>query len=787
MDAKLKEDDPHTCLIRVFNTFYQGDPTNDKIRFYFAHEEFHCFQQRWGGGAMPWVEEGSADWAAADLYRLDTLDFNGLGDQWFTKPDVPLAARKYTAWPFFETVRLVLADAYPVIKHMFQHPRSTVGQVLQEELLSGVLFRKDWSTHTLRSTAFAGPWRLPWPAPDGGYGPHDNLFDLGQRGTGIYNIIGKGQFTQMQYGVTMTGEVGLVSVTPTGGPLTTETADGAVTIGEGMSGLFCFDPAKCQCPEGEDSGAHPMAGSQMIFSFAASVDGTTAAVRAEPWDPEQCKNKDDMKDHADSNGDPHLVTFDGLPFDVITLGEMVVARDPEGDFEVQTRNEAFQEGAGTTAVAIGTDGGHRLTITMPGFDAAGPPVFRVDGRVVTDLEAEVGVAHAQLDNVLPTITWPDGSTVAMHWFHGWFVSLDVAHERATRMEGILGSRNGDMSDDLRLADGTLTDTAAAAVDESPLALQWMVDASTTLFDYRPGQSPATFRIPHPDPTPPEIDAATSDDCATTLGEHATGYEVDACAYDVTVTGETGFADTYAEVVERRVAADPDLVIVPPASPSTGPTSPGSTGEAGTPVLRLGGDHLTGSVEAHAGAVLVAHMELCPDERVDLTVSIAGDDTALAHTALCDPSGLPGIGGRAGDEWFNGESYVWLPGDGTYELQVDTLGFGDPLGGIDVYLDDTPTVVQAGDLATGDRRTLTGIGDTVVYLTDPRVTYAATGFDVACAVEVYWSYQFPHEEPFNLTRCGHPQGIDFPPTDQVIPVVVFARTNDPVQIELTPTG
>ena len=108
----------------------------------------------------------------------------------------------------------------------------------------------------------------------------------------------------------------------------------------------------------------------------------------------------------------------------------------------------------------------------------------------------------------------------------------------------------------------------------------------------------------------------------------------------------------------------------------------------------------------------------------------------------------------------------------------TRSSGDPLGGIDVHLDDTPTVVQAGDLATGDRRTLTGIA-TRSSTHRPSSHVRRNGLTSRKAVEVH-CHQFPHEEPFNLTRCGHPQGIDFLPTDQVILVVVFARTNDPVR-------
>ena len=463
-----------------------------------------------------------------------------LGQQWFTQPAVPLSGRSYSAWPLFENAYQSVDDVYGRIEAMVENPGSSVAATLAVGQLDGRIFRRDWSSRTLRSESLRSPWEFDWPTPTASFGPHDNIFSLGGRGVGAYNIIGAPKFAQLQLGVTMTPDVGLVRVTPDGGPLTTHTALGTRSVGEGATGTFCFAPDGCECPQGSSSGAIPMAGPDMIFSHAAAAHATVSAVRAEEWDPDQHCQTDPDVDRAWSNGDPHLVTFDGLPFDVVTLGEFVTARDPFGDFEVQARHEPIGAGAGTTAVALST-GDHRITITMPDLGSFDDPVIRVDGIAATDDDLTIGDVTLVSDEFEVVVTWPDGSRVELRWFQGWFVEIVVPTERSARMEGLLGSADGDLGNDLGSRDGTVIDTTDMEQYESDAALAWSVGERTTLFDYEPGQSVATFRIPHPDPEPVEVPEDVRDDCADALGAAATDHEVASCAFDVAATGDSALS------------------------------------------------------------------------------------------------------------------------------------------------------------------------------------------------------------------------------------------------------
>lgn len=772
------------CHIEVQAGFTKEEASADQVRWFFAHEIFHCIQSTWEGSASPppWVVEGAADFAAYDLFRNEKLDFEGGSSDWFVNAYTPLKVRAYSAWPLFENARRSGIDVYASIRKMMASPGNSVAANLAVGGLDGKVFRRDWSTRTLRNPAFDGVWWLPWPTHDPQAGPQTNAYAL-ERGLGSYNVVGAGGFAQPQMAVLVTPDVGMITASPLGGPLTTWTALGTRTVADGSSGKFCFSPDGCQCPGGTSSSAIPMSGSSMVFSYPASEEAVKAAVVAEPWDPDDECKEDPPHDDAESNGDPHLLTFDGLAYDVITLGEFITARDPNGDFEVQTRHEAFRFGAGTSAVALGT-GSSRITITSP--DLMTPEaVIRVDGSAVTGASFEAGGVAVEVGDLEITATWPDGSTVELRWFLGWFVEMSVPPERSARMVGLVGSADGDFGNDLRFPDGTIVDTTDAQVDESPFVVAWAVDEETTLFDYEPGETPATFRVPHPNPIPPQIEEDALAECSAALGDQATSHEVWWCAYDVSATGESGFVDEYVREVEDRVGGGS---VGPPPTATTTTGEPPAGSVSGEPTLVLDATQPSGLVSVAAGTVLVAIATDCPEELyLDISVYAVDDDSLLARASLCDPSGLGGITADEG-EWYDGEAYLWLPETAEYEIFLEEiLGDAAAAGAVAIYTDPTPAVLTAADLADGDTRTLGGIADSVVYLPDPAMTFDLVGFEVACGVEIYWLDTFPRLEPWNLAKCGHADRFDLPPTDQVFPFVVFSRTPDPIEITLTPTG
>ncbi len=804
MDSNEPAGQPERCVIRVRSDFVAKGPSADEIRFDFAHELFHCMQFRWrASGVGPWnphlwVVDGSAEFAAADLFRSRPMDYNNLFEDWFTSENKPLGSRQYDAWPVFENAHLNGEDVYGSIRSMFHSPMTGVAPMLAIGGLDGQVFRIDWSTRTLRWPDFGQPWRLDWPwNGHATHGPAYNNEFAGTRGVGGYSVQGIGKFAQPQILVTMTDDVGLVTVLPVGSPLTTRTANGTRTVGDGLTGRFCFRPDGCVCPAGQTADASLMDGPVMVFSFAAVQAAPRAEVVAEEWDPEKHCREKPHKDGS-SDGDPHLVSFDGMAFDVSALGEFVLSSDPEGGFEVQTRHEPVSWAAGTTAVAIGTTG-HRATFTMPSFVSTDPVTVRVDGADTVAQNFLVGDVRVAVepDTVITggdiVAAWPDGSTVRLHWALGWFVQVSVPEDRAARLQGLLGAADGDLRNDLALPNGTILDSSDVSAPDAVYPLAWAVDEASTLFDYDAGQDAETFRIPHPAPTTPAIDQDAFDRCAAALGGDVAAHVVSSCAFDVSATGDESFIDAYTTVLDDRAEpADvgPDVEFTLPAMPTEPAATAGEGVEsvAGQPTLTLGLEQPVGTVEAVEGTVLVARTESCGELYADIVVTRSGQPDLMARSALCDPSGLPGVAIGPDDEWVNGEAYVWLPGTGSYDVAVEVvLGDADTLDAVDIYTDPTPVVLDAAALGDGERSALSGIGDTIVLLPDPAASFTAIGLDAASAVEVYWGATFPREEPFALGACTHDADISFPPTDTVIPLVVFNRAGDEVAVELQPIG
>lgn len=805
------------CHINVYPVMYRTARTDEYIKLVFAHELFHCIQFGWLGGPLsspPWVIEASADFAANDLYRGKFDHSEMFRTQWFDQPATPLAAREYDAWPLYEIVRDSGEDPYPVIRRMLTAgygptvPGTATGGV-QALLATGgiddLTFKMNWSAMTLRSSSFHSPfWSMEWPVPGGAGGPQDNTSSYETIGVGEFDIVGSGEYSQPQITMDMNDPIGLVFVATNDTPMTTHAEEGTVTVPEQASGRFCFEADGCKCPDGKTSGALQMVGREMVFSYPAAAKDPTARVQAVEWDPQKyCDHEIDPR--ASVNGDPHLVSFDGLPFDVMAIGEFVVARDTEGGFEVQTRFvPASRVGASTSAVAVG-DGVHRISFTAPDLGVEPEIIVRVDGvDASVDRSVAVGAmtATAAGTRFEWMIDWTDGSSVELWWAQGWFLGLTVPAERGSHLVGLLSAPNHDMHDDLRLPDGTVVsarDPQRIDVDYAPA---WRVDHETTLFDYEPGEGPQTFVGP-PAATGvilPSDEAFAA--CAKAVGDGAASFERDSCAYDVTVTGSSEFVFDYHRASQAREdARTPPLAPMSPAIEDRSLATPvgadgsllvvsgilfGGSAPAADPSATR---ELTGVVTLTEGTVLVATTAGCAPDTNSLLRVTHHDSGALAATALCDAQGMNGAAAGPDDEVVNGEAYVWASQGGVYDISLTTDEVEPSLTTVELFADATPTIVTSSEFVSdGYRGSVSGIGDTIVLLADTgeeSASWIATGLDRVCATTVYGGGPLGQRGSTGLGLCGHPQVVAIGPSGgQVVPVVVFSRTPATTHIEFT---
>jgi hypothetical protein len=301
---------------------------------------------------------------------------------------------------------------------------------------------------------------------------------------------------------------------------------------------------------------------------------------------------------ANDDGDPHITTTNGIHYNFQAAGEFTALRDVGGldnlktagvraalpnttGLEIQTRQSPtstfgpYWDGYTglTTCVSLNTAvaarvGRHRVTY-QPNFKNAADPSglqLRVDG-VLTPLTT-AGLNLSGGGRVVQTggaleIDFPDGTVLIATPFlvawaaPQWLLNIDVHRTEAT--EGIMGAvPQGSWLP--ALPNGTTVGPMPAALHQRYVTLNqayanaWRVSNATSLFDYAPGTSTATFTFDHwpaesssscvvPDhPSPPKPLAPGS---AQKLGQPIADKTRNAdCVFDVAVTGVPDLAKAY---------------------------------------------------------------------------------------------------------------------------------------------------------------------------------------------------------------------------------------------------
>ena len=222
-----------------------------------------------------------------------------------------------------------------------------------------------------------------------------------------------------------------------------------------------------------------------------------------------------------SYGDPHLSSFDGATYSFQTVGEFVLAKS-DGDFEIQTRQQAVSEDFSLNTAAAMNVGGDRVGIypnEKP--DNFSQSALRVNGQPVV-LQRNVyflpkGGTVEYSSNVY-TVTWPTGEVARIQTSNGAArnflnITVQVFPCQSLNFYGLMGNANGSANDDFDVrGNGARPQYMAFSSFGNPQMQQatnqmekeylaflardfarvWRVTPMTTLFEYLPGQSTLTY-------------------------------------------------------------------------------------------------------------------------------------------------------------------------------------------------------------------------------------------------------------------------------------------------------
>lgn len=306
---------------------------------------------------------------------------------------------------------------------------------------------------------------------------------------------------------------------------------------------------------------------------------------------------------AAHEGDPHLTTVNGVHYDFQGAGEFTVLRDYDG-LEIQTRQSpistTFNPGPDShdglaTCVSLNTAvaarvGKHRVSYepNISGVPDPSGMQLRVDGVLKTlgpagiDLGDGGRIVSSSAAAGAIEVDFPDETAmfVTPGWWPSqskWYLNVDVSHTPA--LEGVLGViRPGAWLPSL--PNGASMGSMPAALHQRYLdlykkfALAWRVTNKTSLFDYKPGTSTATFTFPTwPLENPPcvlpknppvkPVNLGVAEEACRRVENKRRHAD---CVFDVRITGNLAFAKTYLQT-ERIEAGSTSTTVTDDKDPT----------------------------------------------------------------------------------------------------------------------------------------------------------------------------------------------------------------------------
>jgi RHS repeat-associated protein len=439
-----------------------------------------------------------------------------------------------------------------------------------------------------------------------------------------------------------------------------------------------------------------------VTIYDCDGDGIPDSQDPAPYDPDNPNPGGGLgKGEGNSWGDPHLVTFDGLAYDFQAVGEFILVRSLDDNFEIQTRTAPWRN---SRVVSVNTAAAMNVAGDRIGIYVGRDPALYING-VPTSLLGSQSLPQGGQISFLSgtyTVTWPDGSLVRARVTPSYLdVKVLPRNTRQGRFQGLLGDFDAQIGNELVIRNGAIL-SSPVTFDElyKQYGESWRISQAESLFDYFDGQTTETYT----DRTFPDslvTTAVLSDSVRLQALQVCANAGVtdlillDACILDVGLTGDSSFAVSAAAVT-------PPLDFVRTRGPiSTGPIRwdvlEGGNGNLYEAVLVPDGISWTDANTAAQAKGDGWHLAtITSSEENAFVFGLVGDNSAFWNCCIGNNSEGPWLGGYkvgpgVGDyAWVTNEpfSYTnWGPlepfGNGD---RIGLLGYQEPSG---PYWNDVP--------------------------------------------------------------------------------------------------
>jgi hypothetical protein len=601
---------PQGCGIWVHNQKFISLSPED-ARSVITHEMFHCFEQRAIGDedvwiktfkpANAWIAEGEATWVMYDM--VDGVSPTiGRWTDYVDQPARVYMQRSEDAVGIFGHLQdlsntgVVWSRMLPIL----QTAASISGPEAFNELIQG--YRENYFT-TWGSSYFLASGRKPWtmsgPGPVPSAGPAPEIRKITSQDTEFLTADSdvSALFTLSPSGVDVIG----VSLMTGYGRLHDESFGVDTALDTSGPLVLCVKQGGCKCPDGSPGASLLSKDAKPPLSVGINGGDVQARVgvvgdsldrfckKPDPPDPpgrppggggngggggddNQPPKPPPPPPTGRSWGDTHLETYDGLGYDFQVVGEYTLTRSTKDDLEVQVRQVPIlgPRVASVTQAAAVRMAGQRITFAIENRELT----VLIDGKPMSEAEPvlQSGVLSKALTGFGNTyhLTWLDGTQVQIQQMAGYCINVTVIPSAGRRgsLVGLLGNFDGTADNDLVGKDNVPVHTLPAEVNHT-LAAAWAVTDANSLFDYKQGQSSASFvdaSFPAQD-----VDARRLTSYAqarATCQEHGIADQklLDDCVLDLAATNEFIFGARYAHA-QRVLAARAALYSTPAGTAS----------------------------------------------------------------------------------------------------------------------------------------------------------------------------------------------------------------------------